>query len=93
MCKVSRDAREEFEGKYGSPMQWLSKKLAVAECDSSSRQESSEEDDSESGDDWIKPVKGAERKRSSGKSKKGDKHPRGSRFLRSWGPGGIAPDR
>ena len=73
MCKVSRDARAEFEEKYGSPMQWLSKKLAVAERDSSSSEESSEDEDSESGDDWIKPRKGTERKRSSGKGKKGDK--------------------
>ena len=52
-------------------MKWLSKKLALEECDRSSSEESTD-GDNESGDVWITPGKGAENRKSSGKSRNGD---------------------
>ena len=72
MCRVSRVARKEFEEKYGSPLQWLRKKLEVVDESGSSSDENSD-DESESGDDWIKPDKKAGKGRTPVRSRKEDK--------------------
>ena len=83
MCKASRGAREDFEAKYGTPMKWLSKRLAVEEEDSSSSEESSEEDDSESSDGWIKPARGLKKRSEKEKDSKGRRATKGRRYRRS----------